>query len=1205
MAERSDIVEQRRRAAEILRERRDDLIDRWMGKIRLLTREKGPGGLLTEQVLRDDAIELVEMLLSRLEGRGEESGMAAFYKLIFQGRQHEMRLADVAYVLLELKSVSKQVIFEAVPDELDAFRVSRLTDDAIEAVLRKSADLYELTSEADHLTAQERLHEIFAAWDIEEALADAEAPSQVAAVMAAKLRGIWDLAGCRIRFDFGGEDVRELADSPELPVPMVHEQRQFLTESEAQSGTLLDVMDSALRRRECHVCGDVRSDVRIINGAALAEAGAMSFACVPLLSRDRAAGALLLYGHRPNTFRTTDTRRLRDFAGVLSLALDRTGRLERSRKAISEAEVIARIGRSLLELPTRDALLEGVMEALRSFRDYFDVALFRVDEEAGRCVLVAEAGREHRYRPEESSQPLAQGIIGLCARTGQTIRASDLETARRGQVAFREEYRARSELTVPVRKGDRVLGVIHVLSEREEDFPESEIAALEHVAPHIGVALLNARMIAQRKHDRYEIDQAHRQLANIIRCTAVGITSTDREGVYTHWSPSCREMLGHTEEEVVGRMSPADFADEPYDLPRSLRECLRLGRAVGERTLLRKDGTRIIVRETRVPLSDEDGSHVGFTSFLVDVTEQKRSEESLRRERDTLDLVVGAMGAGLALYDRALRLQWANPTMMLWFNMGPDAVGKECHDVCICGYCRSDTCPIEQALGAGRPETRIHEMVDPDGSWRCYQQVFTPVSRGETRMVVLTLDITDQRRQTEQMRLINKLAEKVETSLELAKVLHLVLTCVTAGHAIGLNRAFVFLMDDEGEALAGRMAVGPVSSADAHRIWGDLDTRDQSIESLLDSTTPSASDRKLTALVRSLSIPLSDGSDTLVSTLNSRTTAHVGDAASDPHLDRRLAAALELEEFVCVPLAAQDHPLGVMLADNKYSRVPISQEQVELLEVFSRQASLAIANARAYQRIQDQLHELETARDKLIEAERMASVGRMASHLAHEIRNPLTAIGGFAASIARRHKGDERTHRNAMIIYEEVRRLERTLVNVLDYTRPLRPNRTPVPFNDLVRETLHQFKGQMDQSRVSLRTSLDERIGEVLADGEMVKQVIINLIKNALESMTGEQEQRLTVRTALKDGSVELTVADTGCGVRPESMGELFSPFFTTKIGGVGLGLSVSRQIVAQHGGRIEVESRPGAGSQFVVTFGTGEAQEPPEPEGAQSATGP
>ena len=125
------------------------------------------------------------------------------------------------------------------------------------------------------------------------------------------------------------------------------------------------------------------------------------------------------------------------------------------------------------------------------------------------------------------------------------------------------------------------------------------------------------------------------------------------------------------------------------------------------------------------------------------------------------------------------------------------------------------------------------------------------------------------------------------------------------------------------------------------------------------------------------------------------------------------------------------------------------------------------------------------------------------------------------------------------------------------------------------------------------------------ADGEMVKQVIINLIKNALESMTGEQEQRLTVRTALKDGSVELTVADTGCGVRPESMGELFSPFFTTTIGGVGLGLSVSRQIVAQHGGRIEVESRPGVGSQFVVTFGTGEAQEPPEPEGAQSATGP
>jgi C4-dicarboxylate-specific signal transduction histidine kinase len=97
--------------------------------------------------------------------------------------------------------------------------------------------------------------------------------------------------------------------------------------------------------------------------------------------------------------------------------------------------------------------------------------------------------------------------------------------------------------------------------------------------------------------------------------------------------------------------------------------------------------------------------------------------------------------------------------------------------------------------------------------------------------------------------------------------------------------------------------------------------------------------------------------------------------------------------------------------------------------------------------------------------------------------------------------------------------------------------------------------------------------------------VIINLLKNALESMDGALEGRLSITTAAREGLVELTVSDTGCGIRLDSMDKLFSPFFTTKIGGVGLGLSVSQRIVAQHGGRIEVDSRPGVGSRFTVTL--------------------
>ncbi|MCK4284244.1 MAG: GAF domain-containing protein, partial [Candidatus Brocadiae bacterium] len=692
----------------------------------------------------------------------------------------------------------------------------------------------------------------------------------------------------------------DLVAGSELPVPVVMGKPPYLTEREAEAGGVVSLPDVVNRRREEFICGDLGDDDRVVNSPELLDAGVRSIACCPLVSRSEVSAVLLLYGAQPNTFRQSDRRRLRDFCNVLALALDRTRHLERSRKEISEAEVIARIGRSLLELPSRTALLQGAVEALRAFRDYFDVSLFRIDKEAAECALVAEAGRERRYRPSEYRQKIGEGFIGLCAQTGETIRVSDLAADSRRLIAFDEEYRARSELAVPVKKGEEVLGVMHFLSEREDDFPESETAALEHVAPHIGVALQNARMILERRRDRYKIEQAHEELANIIRSAAVGITSTDTRGVYTHWSPSCESMLGYEEEEVVGRATPSDFAAEPYDLQEVLDECLREGRTTAERKMARKDGSVRVIREARVPMHDEEGRHVGFTDYLVDITDQKRAEEQLRRERDTLNLVVEAMGAGLALLDGDMEMQWANSAMMKWFGFGTSSFGKNCHEVLRCGS-PADDCPAVRAVSTGEVQTLVHEVTDETGVWHCYQHVFTPVVYGETRLLVLTLDITEQRRQTEEMRLINKLTEKVETSLDLGRVLHLVLTCVTAGHAIGFNRAFVFLLDEEGAHLEGKSAVGPVSPADAQRIWNDLAQKAQTIDELVDAASPSGSDRRLADRVRALHIPLADRRNPLVRALDSRSTVHVGDARSAPYIGPELVERLELEEFVCVP----------------------------------------------------------------------------------------------------------------------------------------------------------------------------------------------------------------------------------------------------------------------------------------------------------------
>jgi PAS domain S-box-containing protein len=1202
MTEPSQDWDERQTVVAILREHREDIVARWLTKVQTLMRERELAHTVQEDVLLEEAHEFLERLCRHLLHEEVEGDAVVFHHLVLGGRSHHIRLADIAYVLLELKTACKQTIFAHIDNELTAFRTSRMVEEAVEGVLRRSADIYETTNAADHDSAQQRLEEIFAAWDVEEALAAAQTVGDVCRIAREKLGAIWSVAGMRLLLCTGeGRRPREVELGTEMPVPLVEELGGPLASGGRSIGGTVSLMDRVRAGQKPYLCTDLARDAELLNKPELLRAGVGSLACHQLTAQDRTVGVLLLYSRETEAFTERSKRQLLDFAAVLGLALDRVGRIQESLKELTEAEVIKAIGMSLLERPTGTELLQAVALSLQEFRDYFHVSLFSVDSGKGVCRLLAESAPGGPFLPVDYEQPIGVGILGFCAQVGKTIRSHDPERDSHRIVAFEQEHRTRSELAVPVMKGAEVLGVMHFLSERPNDFSDESVAALEHAAPHIGVALRNADMIRQGRRDRHEIERMHHQLADVIRSADMGITSIDAQGVYTNWSPGCEAMLGYSEAEMVAHRTPADIAAEPLDLRAFLQHCVEEGQATTERRVLHKDGTSRFIRETRVPIEDAGGRLTGFTSYVMDVTEQKLAERKLRQEHDALRVVVDAMGAGLALYDRQMQLHWANSIIMKWFGFGPEAIGHTCHEVYNCHHAGGKRCLLQDAWHTGEAVIRTLEMTDEAGQWHRYQQIATPVTQGETRMVVLTLDITEQSRREDQMRLINKLTQKIESTLEPDEVLHLVLTCVTAGHAIGFNRAFMFLVGEDG-SLDGRMAVGPTSADDAMRIWGGLDESEHTIDDLLEVAEPSESDAQLTLRVRHLNIPLDVEDDTIVRTLARRTSAHVGDARSDSHLRPELCRWLELEEFACVPLSARNKPLGVIIADNKYSPMPIQREQVELLELFGRQASLAIANARAYQRIRTQLKELEAARDRIIEAERLASVGHVASHLAHEIRNSLATIGGVAASIERRSRDDENIHRKAEIIFDESARLEDALVNVLDFTRKPHPVKSQVDVNAIVLDTIEQYQPRFDEEDILLRLGLDEDAPLINADGAMVKQVLINLIKNALEATAERQDRELSVVTLGQTDHVRVLVADNGSGMDDATLRELFSPFFSTKVGGVGIGLSVSQQIAREHGGRIEVASEFGHGATFTLCLPvTGERL--PEPASATEHT--
>lgn len=223
----------------------------------------------------------------------------------------------------------------------------------------------------------------------------------------------------------------------------------------------------------------------------------------------------------------------------------------------------------------------------------------------------------------------------------------------------------------------------------------------------------------------------------------------------------------------------------------------------------------------------------------------------------------------------------------------------------------------------------------------------------------------------------------------------------------------------------------------------------------------------------------------------------------------------------------------------------------------------------------------EAARAK--QAENLATIGKSLSAVAHEMKTPLTAIGGFA-NLVRGHLDDSNPDRAKLdIVISETARLERLVKDMLDFSRPLEIKRAEVDIGQLVDECIAIVEESAGKSNVRLHKIPNEPPLRVFIDPMRIRQVLINLLINAAQaSPAGET---VTVRYYLKGKNLLLDVADCGCGIPLEDRREIFLPFFTTKKEGTGLGLAIVKKIVDAHGGHIRIISTPGAGITFRVVL--------------------
>jgi two-component system, NtrC family, sensor kinase len=219
-------------------------------------------------------------------------------------------------------------------------------------------------------------------------------------------------------------------------------------------------------------------------------------------------------------------------------------------------------------------------------------------------------------------------------------------------------------------------------------------------------------------------------------------------------------------------------------------------------------------------------------------------------------------------------------------------------------------------------------------------------------------------------------------------------------------------------------------------------------------------------------------------------------------------------------------------------------------------------------------------------AERLASLGRLAAGLAHEIGSPLNVISGRAETLQRWVPGQEPAQKSLRIIAEQIDRIARIVRGMLDFARGRESRLQPTDITAEIRKVLDLLEYRLDEAGVRVACDLPATLPLVVADGDQLNQVFLNLVTNALDAMPQGGTLTIAVRTDDKapDGLV-ISFEDTGTGILPEDIDRIFDPFFTTKeVGhGTGLGLSVSYGIVREHGGSIEAASPPGGGARFTV----------------------
>ncbi|OGE23457.1 MAG: hypothetical protein A3J42_10460 [Candidatus Dadabacteria bacterium RIFCSPHIGHO2_12_FULL_53_21] len=654
------------------------------------------------------------------------------------------------------------------------------------------------------------------------------------------------------------------------------------------------------------------------------------------------------------------------------------------------------------------------------------------------------------------------------------------------------------------------------------------------------------------RHEARESELTRRveELSVCFRSIGDGVIIAGADGSIILINRMAEELTGWTSQEALGKPisevlrlynnSKGEDPIEPANMVIETGEKLGLQR---DTFLVTRDGSILYVSASFAPVQYERMDFRGVVVVFRDISRLRETEEGLIENEKKYRTIVENSYDLIYEVDSVGRILYVNPACHdLTGYAQSELVGKKAFD-----FMHPDDVPTAMSIFMRAvmnlsTEKATFRALHKSGKYQWLECIGNPylTASGEIRGVIITRDISERKRAEEELLALNTLMKAVHRFLDLGEVYDVALDIIM--NMENVDMAMIYLVDKEKKEAV----------IQANRNFPEFYVQ------------------------RAGRIPYPRGLTWKV--INSGAIVNIEDAQKDEDIGQA-GRDLGHHSLLGIPVFLGREVIGVIWFLS-YKERKFSENEVRLLSSMGDQIAIAIAKAKM-------LEEIESAHEKLVQSEKLASLGQMISSIAHEINNPLTPIVGYSQRLLTKPGLDDNEKKSLEIINTSAQRVAKIIEKLLSFSRKYRPQRAYEDINALVKQSLEFREYQLKLDNIEVVTDFDEGAPKSMVDSNQLQQVFTNIILNAEQAMSGYRDRgRLRVSTRVKNGGIiEIKFEDNGPGIQKDLIGKIFDPFFTTKEPGkgTGLGLAVAYGIVHEHGGEVRAESREGEGTTFVV----------------------